>query len=97
MKVAGQFRNFVIIWRLVVFRNISQRFDSISGMLSMTLVWNQRTTLENGGGGKKSPFKEEPEARVNQQAGGAVTPLQAPPPAQKNTISMCSFPTVCTN
>lgn len=53
MKAAGQFSNFVIIWRLVVFRNISQRFDSISGMLSMTLVWNQRTTLENEGGGKK--------------------------------------------
>lgn len=53
MKAAGQFRNFVIIWRLVVFLNNSQRFDSISGMLSMTLVWNQRTTLENEGGGKK--------------------------------------------
>lgn len=33
-----QFNNFVIFWRAVVFLNISQRFDSISGMLSMTLV-----------------------------------------------------------
>lgn len=38
MRAAGHFSYFLIIWRLVVFRNISQRFDSISGMLSMTLV-----------------------------------------------------------
>lgn len=65
-----QFSNFVIFWRAVVFLNISQRFDSISGMLSMTLVWNQRTTLENEGGGKKKTFKEEPLVRVNQQGFG---------------------------
>lgn len=73
------------ICRLLVFPNISQRFDSISGMLSMTLVWNQRTTLENEGGGrKKKSFKEEPLVRVNQQAGGAVTSLQAPPPKNQS-------------
>lgn len=86
MSAAGQFSEFVVIWRLVVFRNISQRFDSITGMLSMTLVWNQRTTLENEGGGGKRTFKEEPLVRVNQQARGAVTPLQAPPtPKTQNT------------
>lgn len=47
------FGSLLKICRLLVFPNISQRFDSISGMLSMTLVWNQRTTLENEGGGKK--------------------------------------------
>lgn len=81
-----QFSNFVIFWRAVVFLNISQRFDSISGMLSMTLVWNQRTTLENEGGGKKKTFKEEPLVRVNQQGfgGGVVTSPQAPPTKSLN-------------
>lgn len=91
MSAAGQFSKFVVIWRLVVFRNISQRFDSISGMLSMTLVWNQRTTLENEGGGGKRTFKEEPLVRVNQQARGAVTSLQAPPTPQKPWTLSCSF------
>lgn len=48
------FKSLLFFWRLVVFRNISQRVDSISGMLSMTLVWNQRTSLENEGGGEKA-------------------------------------------
>lgn len=63
---------FVIFWRLVVFRNISQRFDSISGMWSMTLVWNQRTTLENGGGGRKKrrPRRSHRWASINGQRGG---------------------------
>lgn len=67
MSAAGQISKFVVIWRLVVFRNISQRFDSISGMLSMTLVWNQRTTLENEGGGGEKDFQ-----------GGATGARQSP-------------------
>lgn len=57
VRPGALFSNFVTIWRLVVFRNICQRFDSISGMLSMTLVWNQRTTLENEGGGERKTFQ----------------------------------------
>lgn len=53
VSAAEHFTAFVVFWRLVDFRNISQSFDSISGMWSMTLVWNQRTTLENEGGGGK--------------------------------------------
>lgn len=67
----AQFSNFVKIWRVVVFRNISQRFDSISGMWSMTLVWNQRTTLENEGGGEKKNFlrRSHRSASINKLAG----------------------------
>lgn len=72
MSAAWQFCKFVVIWRLVVFRNISQRFDSISGMLSMTLVWNQRTTLENeGGGGEKKGLSRRSHwcASINERGG----------------------------
>lgn len=53
VSAAEHFTAFVVFWRPVVFPNIFQSFDSISGMWSMTLVWNQRTTLENEGGGGK--------------------------------------------
>lgn len=82
-----QFSNFVIFWRAVVFLNISQRFDSISGMLSMTLVWNQRTTLENEGGGKKRLSRRSHWcASINKvlEGGGVVTSPQAPPTKSLN-------------
>lgn len=68
---SAQFSNFVKFWRVVVFPNISQRFDSISGMWSMTLVWNQRTTLENEGGGKKKNFSRRSHrcASINKLSG----------------------------
>lgn len=50
----------------------------------MTLVWNQRTTLETKGEGGKRTREEEPVALVNQRARGAETSRlrHAPPRAQ---------------
>lgn len=74
----------------------------------MTLVWNQRTTLENEGGGGKRTFKEEPLARVNQQARGAGTlgaghahkgactsELQPPLPSKQSVEVTCSKIAFC--